>query len=60
MASQCGIRGYLDFGSYRSWGHSVTRRYREFQVGLGDEMGFRRPNDSANGESRIEWRHCDS
>jgi len=52
MASQCGIRGYLDSGSYSRWGCSITRKYRKFRVGLGDGIGLRRPNDSANGEGR--------
>ena len=56
MAPQCGIRVFLNSASYRSAGHLVTRNYREFRVGLGDEIGFRRPNDSASGEAGIE-RH---
>lgn len=49
MASQCGIRGYLDWASYTRQGGADARKYRGFRVGLGDEIRLRRPNDSANG-----------
>jgi hypothetical protein len=44
MASQCGIREYLHQGSYTKISGSNTRKYRKFRVGLGDEIGLRRPN----------------
>ena len=52
IASQCGIRGYLDWASYTRQGDADARKYREFQVGLGDEIGCRRPDDFSDGEGR--------
>jgi len=58
MASQCGIRGYLHSGSYTTMGHSNTRKYRKLRVGLGDEIGIRRPKRQATVDTALMADSC--
>jgi hypothetical protein len=44
--------GVPPFQTIPDFGRPVARKHREFRVGLGDEIGFRRPDDFANGEGR--------